>query len=198
MTKLIFLPGAGGSASFWRPVADRLLPERPRHLFAWPGLGDEPHDPNVRGADDLVAMVRAHMHEPVDLIAQSMGGLIAVKAALAAPDRVRRLVLVATSGGVPVEDFGASEWRDDYRRDYPNAASWIMQAREDLSDRIRRIKASTLLLWGSHDPISPIAVGEHLCELLPDAMLHVIAGAGHDLARTHAAQIAPLIAEHLA
>jgi pimeloyl-ACP methyl ester carboxylesterase len=198
VTKLLFLPGAGASASFWRPVSDRMLPERPRHLFSWPGLGDEAHDPNVRGVDDLVAIVRARMDEPVDLIAQSMGGLIAVKAALAAPERVRRLALTATSGGVPVEDFGASEWRDDYRHEFPNAAAWITEAREDLSHRIGRIKAPTLLLWGSHDPISPIAVGEHLCELLPNAMLHVIAGAGHDLAQTHAAQIAPLIAEHLA
>lgn len=33
--------------------------------------------------------------------------------------------------------------------------------------------------------------------LLPDATLHVIAGGAHDLARTHADEIAPLITAHL-
>lgn len=197
MTKLLFLPGAGGSASFWRPVSDRIYPERSRHLFAWPGLGDEPHDPDVRGIDDLVAMVLARMEAPVDLIAQSMGGLVAVKAALAAPERVRRLVLTATSGGVPVETLGASEWRHAYRREYPNAASWITEIREDLSSRLGEIAAPVLLLWGGDDPLSPPAVGERLREWLPNATLHVIAGAGHDLAQTHASQIAPMIAQHL-
>src|SRR4051812_28112905 len=120
-TRMLFLPGAGASAMFWRPVADRLDPARPRHFLAWPGLGNEPRDPAIRGVDDLVAMVLADLDEPADLIAQSMGGLIALKAQLAALERVRRLVLTATSGGVPIADFGASDWRADYRAEFPNA-----------------------------------------------------------------------------
>src|SRR5262245_52799294 len=71
MTKQLFLPGAGGSAAFWRPVASRLGHDGPRHFFAWPGLGDEPHDPNIQGLDALVAMVASEFDEPADLIAQS-------------------------------------------------------------------------------------------------------------------------------
>src|SRR5439155_13317819 len=80
-TKLLFLPGAGASARFWRPVADRLGQERKMHFFSWPGLGHEPVEPCMQGLDDAVAMVLARMTEPVDLLAQSMGGLIALKAA---------------------------------------------------------------------------------------------------------------------
>jgi pimeloyl-ACP methyl ester carboxylesterase len=149
MTKLFFLPGAGASAGFWRPVADRLDPSRVRHFFAWPGLGHEPHDPRVQGVDDLVSIVLAELDGPSDLIAQSLGGLIALRVALTAPEKVRRLVLTVTSGGVPVHHFGGADWRTDYQREFPNAAHWITQqsqTSEDLSSRLASVKAPTLLI----------------------------------------------------
>lgn len=197
MVKLLFLPGAGASAAFWRPVAARLDTDRPMHFLAWPGLGNAPHDPNVRGIDDLVAMVVAALDEPADLIAQSVGGLVAVRAALQAPDKVRRLVLTATSAGVPMAELGGADWRAAYRRDYPQAASWITALREDLSPRLGAVAAPTLLLWGDADAISPPAVGRRLLSLLPHATLHIIAGADHDMAQTHVADVAARIAAHL-
>jgi pimeloyl-ACP methyl ester carboxylesterase len=193
MTRLFFLPGAGASAAFWRPVADRLDPSRERHFFAWPGLGNEPHDPRVQGVDDLVSIVLAELDGPSDLIAQSLGGLIALRVALTAPEKVRRLVLTVTSGGVPVHHFGGADWRTDYRREFPNAAHWITQlsqTSEDLSSRLASVEAPTLLIWGDSDPISPLPVGHRLHQLLPHARFHVVRGGGHDLATTHAAEIA--------
>lgn len=70
--KTLFLPGAGGSGSFWKPVADRTRLDSV--LFAWPGLGNEPADPVVNGIGGLVAMVLKRMNEPVNIVAQSMGG----------------------------------------------------------------------------------------------------------------------------
>ena len=200
MTKMLFLPGAGASAAFWRSVADRLEPARARHFFAWPGLGDEPHDPNVQGMDDLVGMVLAKLDEPADLIAQSLGGFVALRAALARPGRIRRLVLAATSAGIPMHDYGATDWRADYRREFPNAAAWItedVKSREDVSSQLRSVRAPSLLLWGDADRISPPAIGHRLHQLLPNAELHIVRGGDHDLALTHAAGIAPMIAEHL-
>jgi len=197
---IFFLPGAGGSASFWRPVSDRLGLAEDRHFFAWPGLGNEPADPDVRGIEDLVGRVvdaLAAAAEPSVLVAQSMGGYIAMKAALAAPERVRRLVLTVTSAGVPMGELGASNWRESYRASFPRAAAWIADPTEDLSARLPYVTAPCLLLWGDSDPISPVAVGERLLALLPDARLHVVAGADHDLAITHAAEVAPLIRTHL-
>lgn len=197
MTKLLFLPGAGASASFWRPMAERLTVNGPRRFFAWPGLGDEPPDPDVRGIDDLVAMVLAELQGPTDLVAQSMGGLVAARAALEAPHRVRRMVLVATSAGVPMAEFGASDWREAYFSTYPAAARWISAAQEDLSARLVAIKAPVLLIWGGADPVSPPSVGERLQRLLPHARLEVIPGGDHDLARTHAEEVAALVEAHL-
>ena len=197
MTKLLFLPGAGGSADFWRPVADGLLPDRPRHFFSWPGLSAQPPDPDVRGIDDLVRRVLAEMAAPVDLVAQSMGGLIALKAALAMPDRVRRLVLTGTSGGLPVAELGGADWRQDYVRDYPRAERWIVEAKEDLSAVLHKVTAPVLLLWGDRDRISPVAVGERLRAVLPDATLRIIPDGAHDFPKTHADIVRPLIVDHL-
>ena len=200
LTKMLFLPGAGASATFWRPVADRLDPDRKRHFFAWPGSGNEPPDPSIRGLDDLVAMVVAELDEPADLIAQSIGGLVALCVALTVPHKIRHLVLTAPSGGVSVHDLGGADWRTDYRREFPNAAAWItqdMRIREDLSSRLTSINAPSLLIWGDSDPISPLSVGHRLHQLLACADLHVVRGGGHDLARTHAVEIAPRIADHL-
>ena len=125
MAKLLFLPGAGGSSGFWKPAGDRLPAAWSKHYFGWPGLGDQPHDPAIKGIDDLVQLVTARIDGPVDLVAQSMGGVIAVRVALARPDLVRRLVLCVTSGGVDMAGLGAADWRADYRKSFPNAAPWI-------------------------------------------------------------------------
>ena len=198
MTRILFLPGAGGAPEFWQPVA-ALLPASTRYeLLGWPGLGAQPHDPSVRGLDDLVRLVRDRMDEPVDVVAQSMGGVVAARLALEVPDKVRRLVLTVTSGGVDMTALGAADWRADYRRGNPQAAAWITEQRPSSDLPVERIAAPTLLLWGDDDPISPVAVGRHLHGRIPGARLHVVAGGRHDLARTHAAEVAPLIARHLA
>jgi pimeloyl-ACP methyl ester carboxylesterase len=131
-----------------------------RHFFSWPGLGHEPHASNIHGIDDLVSRVLSRLHSLADLVAQSMGGLVAIKTALAAPGRARRLVLKATSGGVPVADLGGVDWRADYKAEFPNAASWITEVHEDLSAHLGAIDIPVLLLWGSADAISPPAVGQ--------------------------------------
>ena len=198
MAKILFLPGAGASPDFWKPVGSRLPADWPKHYFGWPGLGHQPHDPAITGVDDLVRLVTAKMDEPVDLVAQSMGGVIAARIALAQPMLVRRLVLCVTSGGVDMAGLGAADWRPDYRKSFPNAAAWITAGKASPPLPVQNIKAPTLLIWGDADPISPEAVGRHLEARIPNARLEVVAGGDHDVAATHPDQVAMLIARHLA
>ena len=195
MLKTLFLPGASGNASFWKPVARHA--QLDGVFFTWPGLGAEPPQPGIDGIDDLIALVSSEITEPVNIVAQSMGGLIALMLALSLPSLVKRLVLAATSGGVPVADLGGSDWRPDYFATFPHAARWIAHPVNDLSSQIPEIEASTLLLWGDMDPISPVAVGERLSSLLPNARLCVFPGADHDLAQTHAQAVAVELRRHL-
>jgi pimeloyl-ACP methyl ester carboxylesterase len=197
MRKILFLPGAGGSPEFWQPVA-KLLPDEWRKVFfGWPGLGDQPHDPKISSIDDLVRLVEVTIDGPVDLVAQSMGGVIAARIALNRSIVVHRLVLAVTSAGVNMMQFGASNWRADYRRQFPRAADWIMQHSATAELPVELIDTPTLLIWGDSDPISPVSVGLHLERRIPNAKLHVVPGGDHSLASNKAEAVATLIAQHL-
>jgi pimeloyl-ACP methyl ester carboxylesterase len=195
--RILFLPGAGGSPHFWKPVAEALPAAWPKEHFGWPGLGDQPHDAAIRGLDDLTRLVTAKMHVAVDLVAQSMGGVIAARIALEHPGLVRRLVLCVTSGGVDMAGLGASDWRADYRRSFPKAAAWITDVRSSPPLPVEKIAVPTLLIWGDRDAVSPVTVGRHLASRLPNAHLEIVSGGDHDVASTHADRVARLIEGHL-
>lgn len=192
MTHLLFLPGAGGAADFWHPLG-ALLPQYEKTYLNWPGLGHESHKPGFDSLDALTAHAAAHLHSHTVIVAQSMGGIFALRLALLYPQTVTKLVLTAASGGIDVMRFGASDWRPAYREEYPKAAGWITEARADHTADISSIAQPALLLWGDADPISPVAVGRHLAGLLPKAELHVIPGGTHSFAQECAAEIAPLV-----
>jgi pimeloyl-ACP methyl ester carboxylesterase len=196
-TKLIFLPGAGGSAGFWKPVSNLLVHPASRTLLGWPGFGIEPVDPLVNGVDDLVNMVVSELDQPSAIIAQSMGGVIALQAALRRPDLITHLVLAVTSGGIDISDLGAEDWRPAFRKSNPSFPRWFIDYKLDLSSSLGLIHAPTLLLWGDADPVSPVAVGERLGKLLPHARMHVFAGGQHDLANALAPGVASRIDAHL-
>lgn len=183
---------------FWLPAAGLVRHPAEQCHFGWPGFGPTPPDPAVQGIDDLVARVASRLDQPAALVAQSMGGVVAIRAALARPQQVTHLVLTATSGGLDVGALGAADWREAVREEYPALPDWFLNDREDLSGQLSALPMPVLLLWGDADPISPVKVGQKLAESLPQAELHVFEGAGHDLAYTHAAQVAALIERHLA
>lgn len=193
---LLFLPGASGNREFWRPLSERLTLAGPRRFFGWPGFGGLPLEPNVNGIADLAARVVAEISEPVALFAQSMGGIIAILAALERPALVRRLILSATSGGIDMKAVGGSDWRREFRAHNPNVPSWFEDERWDLSAGLGTIRAPVLLLWGDADPISPVAAGERLRGLLPDAELVVLPGGTHDLAMERVDEILPHVERH--
>jgi pimeloyl-ACP methyl ester carboxylesterase len=198
--RILFLPGARGDRHFWRPVADLLPPRYERVFLEWPGHGSVPPDPRVSRFEHLVALVADRMDRPVDLVAQSMGGAVAIRAALDRPDMVRHIVLSATSGGVDLSRFSTEDWRTPYRRQYPHAAgsAVLLEHRDDFSERIRTITAPTLLLWGDSDPISPVAVGEYLASLLTRSKLIVVPGGSHGFAEEQPELVAPYVTSHLA
>ncbi len=97
---LILLHGFAGTGRMWDPVIDRLDGERYRALA-----------PDIRGhgaaharrpitfehcAQDVVDLVG----DTAALCGYSMGGRIALHAALLAPERFDRLILVATTAGI--------------------------------------------------------------------------------------------------
>lgn len=195
--RLLFLPGAAGRTDFWQPLVARLRHPAEKIVLGWPGFGPTPPDPRVASLADLVDLVLSRIERPTALIAQSMGGVVALRAALARPELITHLVLCVTSGGLDTAALGAADWRPVLRAAQPQLPDWFADDRSDLSAALAALRIPTLLLFGDADPLSPVAIGERLAALLPDATLHVLTGGDHDLACTLAAAVAPLIDAHL-
>lgn len=197
--RIFFLPGAGGDPDFWRPLGDLLPDSWEKIYFEWPGLGNRMPDPSVNSFEDCVSLVEKNLLDgPADLCAQSMGGLIGTRIAVTHPDMVRRLVLSATTaGGLNAGDFGAQDWRPDYRRDYPNAAPWISDNKLIFTNDPGRISQPTLLLWSDSDIICPLPVGETLSALIPQSRLVTVHGGDHCFVRDMPGELIEAVRLHL-
>lgn len=158
--RFLFLPGASGAAGFWQPLQQLLAVGEPSVCYGWPGFGNNPPEPAIGGLDDLVQQVLADVVQPSVLVAQSMGGVIAVKAALKNPAAISHLVLTATSGGIDIDGLGARDWREEFAAAHPNYPRWFVDCKEDLSARLHELQMPVLLLWADADPISPVAFGK--------------------------------------
>jgi pimeloyl-ACP methyl ester carboxylesterase len=196
---IVFLPGAGGRAAFWRPVADRLADLGPAHLVGYPGFGGEPADPFIHSLDDLYRWLLGRLPDgPFGLVAQSMGGVLATRLAIELPERVARLVLVATSGGVDVRALGGEDWRPAYRAELPDVPDWFIADRTDLTDRLRFIRAPTLLLTSDVDPIAPLGVSALLLQRIPGARREIIRGGSHAFAEERPDEVGSVLRSFLA
>lgn len=110
---LVLLHGFGGTHRAWDPVLPELDHERYNPLV--PDLRGHGTKAHVRpiSFDGCVDDVLAAAPDRFVLCGYSMGGRIAQKVALAAPERVSRLVLVATSAGIPDEEARAARIAED-------------------------------------------------------------------------------------
>jgi pimeloyl-ACP methyl ester carboxylesterase len=192
-TLATFVPGAAGLGSFWSPVT-RCLPRTWRtQLVDLPGLGPVPPHPAVSSYDGLVAHVAQAVAAPTVLVAQSMGGFVALQLALRYPELVTHLVLVVATGGVNMAAHGASDWRDDYGKSYPQAGAWARDAVPDLTDQFKNITIPVLLLWATHDRLSPLSVARSIAAEIPHARLVTFETDDHWVARQYPADTARAI-----
>jgi 2-succinyl-6-hydroxy-2,4-cyclohexadiene-1-carboxylate synthase len=98
---LILLHGFGGTRRTWDGVCGRLDPTRYRPLaLDLPGHGEAAHAHGPITFAGCVEAVLSAAPEHFALCGYSMGGRVALHVALAAPQRVARLVLVASSPGI--------------------------------------------------------------------------------------------------
>ena len=152
---------------------------------------------------DEMAVDRAH------LVGHSHGGRISIALAADERERVGRLLLVDAAGIPPkrgwryrrrvavaklgrvVGALGSPGRRLQERmrarvasRDYLEASEAMRGTfraviAADLRDRMPRIEAPTLLVWGDADDETPLWMGQEMERLIPDAGLVVLEGAGH-------------------
>lgn len=104
---VLFIHGASTCGTSWADLAARL-PDMHCLLLDRPGTGlSDPLDPPIRGVADLVAFADTLVVDVLDglgvesahLVTTSFGGFFGFRAALAAPDRICRIVEFGWSAG---------------------------------------------------------------------------------------------------
>ena len=194
---LVFLPGASSRGEVWRPVIARLAKRREAHLLDYPGLGQTPAEPGLCTLSDLSRWLESKLPPQFDLAALSMGASLALRWALAWPERVRRLALVAPAGGVDARRFGGIDWRSTFEAARPNAPRFFLDDDTHFDAELGRIGVPTLLVLGADDLVAPVAAGEFLRARLPRALLEVVPRATHDIETEFPDLVASLIEAHL-
>jgi 2-succinyl-6-hydroxy-2,4-cyclohexadiene-1-carboxylate synthase len=131
---LVLLHGFGGTRRTWDGVVARLPGESYRVCaIDLPGHGEAVDAPRPITFAGCVEHVLARAPERFVLCGYSQGGRVALHVALAAPERVQRLVLVATTAGI--EDDGERARRR--RSDRQLAADLEREPYEDFIERWR-------------------------------------------------------------
>jgi 2-succinyl-6-hydroxy-2,4-cyclohexadiene-1-carboxylate synthase len=97
---VVLLHGFAGTGRAWDPVIERL--DRERYTPLAPDLRGHGSARDARPIDfdTTVADVLAAAPPRFTLCGYSMGGRVALHVALAAPERIERLILVATTAGI--------------------------------------------------------------------------------------------------
>ncbi|WP_433847911.1 alpha/beta fold hydrolase [Acinetobacter proteolyticus] len=197
MNHLVFLAGASGNTQFWNPLTEQLPTSYTKQVVAYPGFHGVESDPDIHSFDDLSNYVLAQIQQPSILIAQSMGGIFAIAAALQKTDLVKGLILIATSGGINLDRFQVQDWRQFYRQEYVEYPDWFVTTKVDYEQSLSDIEVDTLLIWGNQDPISPIEVGQYLNQILQKSKLYIVDGGDHQLAEKYAEEVVIQINDYL-
>ena len=198
MTKLVFLPGASGSQHFWQPLRAALTEYTDQQVIAYSGFDSIVPNLATQKLYDLQEFVKEKIEDDSILIAQSMGGVLAVGLALNHPQKVKGLVLLATSGGLNLQSFHCADWRTDYHEHFKTAPDWFVQDQTEFSRiQLESLDIPILLIWGDHDPLSTVQLGQYLAGIFKNAKLHIIQGGDHFFANSHANQVAMLIQDYL-
>ena len=75
--------------------------------------------------------------------------------------------------------------------------NWFITTSINYEEFISSIDIKTLLIWGDHDPISPVEVGKYLNHLIEKSNLYIVEGGDHQLAEKHADEVATQIKDYL-
>jgi pimeloyl-ACP methyl ester carboxylesterase len=162
------------------------------------------------------------------IVGHSNGGRIAIRMAATEPERAARLVLVDSAGirpkrtlryyrrvgmakvgkyaarylGKPGERLRARIVGRVASTDYAAAGEMrptlVRLVNSDLRDYLPRISVATLLVWGADDTDTPVADGRLMEQLIPDAGLVVLEGAGHYSYIDQAARFVRIVSHFIA
>ena len=166
---VVLLHGFGGTSRTWDGIAARMSPQRYRPVaIDLPGHGEAAASRPIT-FDACTEHVLARSPERFTLCGYSLGGRVALHVALAAPERVRRLLLLSTSAGI----------EDDRERARRRASDRLLIA------ELERLPLEQFIAHWNRQPLfaaDPPAVGalarEQMRRNRADALAAVLTGIG--------------------
>jgi pimeloyl-ACP methyl ester carboxylesterase len=198
---LLLINGITRPIKSWEPFT-RELRGRTVVSFDAPGAGDSPTPVLPLSIPSLAALAAAVLDAAgladADVLGFSHGGAVAQQLAADFPERVRRLILVATSCGVgstpgrkrdALAALGTADGASAWPQSDPMGLLWQSLAFSNWSSIpfLGAIRAPTLVVCGTGDTIVPPVNSRVLAGRIPGASLVMLQG-GHDLQRAESAR----------
>lgn len=207
---LLFLNGIGADLAAAAPLLAQIS-GREVWTLDMPGVGGSPDALLPYSAPTIAAVVMGIAdrlgHDRVDVAGFSWGGALAQQVALQFPNRIRRLVLMATTPSVGAPGIGWAAMLDDdmlasglkLPTATPLGLAYQGMAMAGWSSagalpRLGRIPV--LVMMGERDGVVPACHGETIAQLIDGALLEIMPGS-HLFPFTHAAKVAARISDFL-
>jgi pimeloyl-ACP methyl ester carboxylesterase len=220
---LVHLHGAGGLRL--SPAHDLLAKQFRVVTFEMPGFGASPENTKTQTMPELATTMAAAADklglDRYDLMGTSFGGKAALWLALQQPERVTGLVLespaaIRPEGGAPPPSSPEALARLLYAHPErqppapaPDPAVLAKQQRlvarlrgpnrdRDLETQLPRLKAPTLVVFGTRDRMIPPEMGHFYKELIPNCHLVLVYDVGHAIGAERPEAFVEVVADFLA
>jgi long-chain acyl-CoA synthetase len=186
---LVLLHGFGGRATQWRYQIEAFA-ERNRVLaldLRGHGRSSRPltgFDMATMVQEVLTVLDARAVNQPFALVGHSFGGAIATELAVQCPERVRKLILIASAGEYDLAPFYKLAFRlpdPVLRLLQPVARNWVDASvlslkqlfRQNVNswrgwDKFARLQPPTMIIMGERDLVFPQAAFARVAELVPD------------------------------
>lgn len=208
---IIMIHGAGGSARHWEPAQSLLPPEKSLLAFDIYGHGESENvvPPTISAASKMINLIKHErkINAPIDLIAHSIGGLIALYFALENPEQVNRLILISSAASMSIhqqllEQMKTNIWDIPFLmasfseqteqsikqliisnmlniRLAKNFEDFMAVSKTNLNQEIHRLQHKTLVIIGGEDNVISPRRSRDLAKTIPNASFSVIPKVGH-------------------
>lgn len=227
---LLLLSGQGQDCSMW----NRVLPCLAQHFqvirFDYRGTGesDKPLEPAYTTrlfAQDAIQVLDALAIQKAHIFGYSMGGRVAQWLAIGYPERVKSLIMGATTigkRGIPreteaqqwlmsgnVERVTTLQYSPAFASAHPELlvpSKTLPRFRQlhfkaseahDSLDELHKIQVPTLILHGSDDRINPTANAYLMAQHIPQAKVKIIQGGRHGLIDEYAEEVCRLVSDFI-
>lgn len=226
-SKLLILHGWAYSTEKWKPFLKLLDQGGVKHeMLKIPGL-TAPIERVLELNDYVSWLKRiANNQKPIAILGHSNGGRIAAAFTAKYPDKVSCLILIDSAGiinrniktrikklvfaaiskiGSPFKTQTALKTlmyklvgEQDYNKASPILKKTMLNLiSEDLEPVFSKIKAQTLIIWGTNDKTTPLSDGRRIHKLVIESRFEIIENAKHSPQFTHPKQVARIIIKQL-